>query len=174
MLIRKARAGDAPAIARVHVDSWRTTYAGIVDSEFLAALSYKQREGTWNKVLSSPTSRSFIYVAEAADGQIIGFVCAGPEREGDEIHKGEIYALYLLHDYQRQGVGAMLLRASAQELLGRGITSVLVWVLAANPSRKFYEALGGRYLREKEMEIGNERFVEVAYGWPDIHCLAGK
>ncbi len=38
----------------------------------------------------------------------------------------------------------------------RGITSLLVWVLVGNPARRFYEAMGGLYLREKEIEIGSQ------------------
>ena len=43
-LIRMALAVDAPAIARVHVDSWRATYRDIVPEEHLAKLSYEKRE----------------------------------------------------------------------------------------------------------------------------------
>jgi hypothetical protein len=43
-----------------------------------------------------------------------------------------------------------------------------VWVLARNPSRKFYEALGGKVIAEKEIERDGESFVEVAYGWNDL------
>jgi hypothetical protein len=34
MLIREAFPTDAAALARVHVDSWRTTYAGIVPADY--------------------------------------------------------------------------------------------------------------------------------------------
>ena len=43
-LIRPATLEDAPAIARVHVDTWRTTYAGIVPDEHLAKLSYERSQ----------------------------------------------------------------------------------------------------------------------------------
>jgi GNAT superfamily N-acetyltransferase len=143
IVIREAQAKDARAIAHVHVDSWRTTYEGIVSSEFLTSLSYEQRERLWNNALSSPATQSFIHVAETSDGEVVGFVSAGPERQGDDTYKGEIYALYLLHSHQRRGIGRLLFKASLGELHQRGITSLLIWVLAANPSRKFYEALGG-------------------------------
>ncbi len=172
MLIRKARPDDAPAIARVHVDSWRTTYAGIVSSEFLAALSYGQRERMWSDFLSSPTSQNVVHVAEAADGDVDGFASAGPEREGDNLYKGEVYALYLLQSHQRQGIGSMLFRASAKELHRQGIASMLIWVLAANPARKFYEAAGGKYVRERQIEIGSQLLVEVAYGWDELDMRA--
>ena len=48
-----------------------------------------------------------------------------------------------------------------------------VWVLGRNPSRKFYEALGGRLLIEKRIERGGEWYEEVAYGWDDLRPFVG-
>jgi hypothetical protein len=49
---------------------------------------------------------------------------------------------------------------------------MLVWVLADNPSRGFYEQMGGRYVMEKEIVIGGDKpLQEVAYGWPDIGAI---
>ena len=42
-LIREAAVNDATAIAQVQVESWRTTYAGIVPDAFLASLSVETR-----------------------------------------------------------------------------------------------------------------------------------
>lgn len=170
MRIREARPQDVPAIAKVHVDTWRTTYEGIVASEFLASLSYEKRERMWLDTLSSPTNSASLYVAENPDGTVVGFAAAGPEREGDTTYKGEIYAIYLLENYQRQGIGSALFRTCVRDLGGRGFTSFLLWVLKANPACKFYEALGGKVLREKEIQIGNQLLVEVAYGWTSVDC----
>lgn len=43
MHIRRATETDAAAIARVQVDSWRSTYKGIVPEQHLISLSYKER-----------------------------------------------------------------------------------------------------------------------------------
>ena len=51
----------------------------------------------------------FIYVAENEAGQIVGFADGGPERARDMTFKGELYAIYILNDYQRQGVGRHLI-----------------------------------------------------------------
>jgi hypothetical protein len=52
---------------------------------------------------------------------------------------------------------------------------MLLWVFKENhPSRRFYEAIGGNYLREKTIEIGNQTLIEVAYGWKNLSKLAGK
>jgi hypothetical protein len=45
MLVREAGIDDAGAGARVHVESWQTTYAGIVPAECLTRLSYRPRAG---------------------------------------------------------------------------------------------------------------------------------
>lgn len=169
--LRPALPADAPAIAKVHVDSWRTTYAGIVAPEVLARLSYEQREQVWANMLAAPTNNSCTYVAQTPAGAVVGFVNAGPEREGDPTYTGEIYALYLLHQYQRQGLGRQLGQAAAKALHQHGHNTLLIWVLAANPARHFYAALGGQPVREKNIEIGGQTLVEVAYGWADISRL---
>lgn len=94
IMIREAVAPDAAAIARVHVDCWRTTYAGIVPHDYLANLSYGRREQMWRDVLSAQQPATFVYVAEAADGQVVGFASGGPERSGHAVYTGELYAIY--------------------------------------------------------------------------------
>ncbi len=54
------------------------------------------------------------------------------------------------------------------------MTSMKVWVLADNPFRAFYEALGGKYVSEKEIVIGGAPLIEVAYGWNELNVLLGQ
>jgi hypothetical protein len=70
MIIRAAQPTDAAAIAKVHVDSWRTTYKGIVPDDFLAALSYEQHTHMWRPILSRSPPTSFVYVAEDPSRQV--------------------------------------------------------------------------------------------------------
>lgn len=172
--IRPAAAADSNALARIHVDSWRTTYRGIVPDDFLAGLSVERRERGWRDALThAGQQRSFVLLAEDEAGQAAGFTNGGPERENDPDYPGELYALYLLEQYQRRGLGRQLMALTARELIQRGANAMLLWVLADNPSRKFYERMGGQRLREKEITIGQTTLVEVAYGWPDLRPLAG-
>jgi len=50
---------------------------------------------------------------------------------------------------------------------------MLVWVLAENPNRRFYESLGGRFLRSTTITLGGADLEEWAYGWDDLRGLAG-
>ena len=172
--IRPSEASDAAAIARVHVDSWRTTYPGIVPDDYLnSLLSYEQREEFWEELLTQGESTTFACVAEDTSGPVVGFASAGSERSGEAAYKGELYTIYILDSHQRQGIGRRLVCAAAERLVQRDLDSMLVWVLADNrPARSFYEALGGREVRQAPIEIGGILLTEVAYGWPDIRGLA--
>jgi ribosomal protein S18 acetylase RimI-like enzyme len=171
--IRPARLADAPGIGKVQVDSWRSSYKGLIADEFLAALSYENRTQVWSQNLSDPQNAGFLYVAESRPGEIVGFAAAGAEREGDPNYQGELYAIYLLQEVKRQGLGRKLVDTVKHELCERGFSSMLIWVLKDNlPARKFYEALGGIYLREKPIEIGSQRLIEVAYGWKNLGMIA--
>jgi hypothetical protein len=48
---------------------------------------------------------------------------------------------------------------------------MLVWVLAENPARGFYQALGGELVSEKPIEVGDAKLIEAAYGWKDLRLL---
>lgn len=168
--IRGATIEDAAHIARVHVASWRETYAGIVPEGVLASLSVDERAAAWLERIVE--GKFVILVAEAA-GAVCGFASGGPAREGLSGFEGEIYALYVLHSAQKQGTGAALIRRVGAELSRQGFSSAGVWVLAANPARGFYEHLGGRFVVEKPVTIGDAALPEIALGWPDLRTLVG-
>jgi GNAT superfamily N-acetyltransferase len=166
--IRPAMVEDAPAIAQVHVDSWRTTYKGIFPESLLDGLSVSDRARSWNEILTRPPARLVTLVACDGAGKVVGFVCGGAERTGQLGCDGELHAMYLLEGVQRRGLGALMIRRFARDLRSTGFNSMAVWVLARNPSRRFYEALGGRLITQQEIERGGESYVEVAYGWSNL------
>ena len=171
MKIRIAAAADARGIFQVWVTSWQTTYAGILPAKYLCSLESEDHVVEWQVELGSPDPSRYTYVAENENGEIIGYATGGPERVGDPVFKGELYAIYLLPENQRQGIGSQLIHAVASDMLKDGYSSIIVWALSANPAREFYEKLGGELVDQKEVEIGGANFMEVAYGWRDIRQL---
>jgi GNAT superfamily N-acetyltransferase len=165
--IRPALPADAHGIAQVHVASWQTTYRGIIADDVLDNLQLEPRERYASRVIEQPQNGEFIYVAEDDAGQIIGFASGGPEREGDTEYRGELYAIYLLQAVQGQGIGRQLVTVSAQRLAQEGMHSMLIWVAAENPACRFYEALGGTFVRDKLEILGGQELREIAYGWRD-------
>ncbi|GKV55857.1 acetyltransferase [Sporosarcina sp. NCCP-2222] len=170
-MIRKAQQGDAEGIATVHVDSWRTTYKGIVPDSYLESLSYEERAEMWNRAIGGNP----LYVAEDENGKIVGFATGGKERSGKYAdYTGELYAIYLLEEAQGKNIGSELVRAISKELDQMGITSMLVWVLDKNPSKQFYERLGGEVIDSTTITISGEELLEIAYGWKDHRILMQK
>jgi GNAT superfamily N-acetyltransferase len=83
-------------------------------------------------------------------------------------YAGELYAIYLLEGYRGRGIGQKLALNLVEKLVEDGYNSMLVWVLAKNPYREFYEKLGGVYVRSQQIEIGGASFEEAAYGWKSL------
>jgi len=172
MTIRPATAEDAWGIARVHVESWRTTYRGIIPDEVLAGLSVEGRAEMWRRAAAQTGQPGRgLFVAEDS-GRIVGFASGGPERTGDPHYTGELYAIYVLAPHQRRRIGRALVRCVVGALLAGGHRTMLLWVLTANDgARRFYESLGGRAVREQLTEIGGARYPETGYGWDDLAAL---
>ncbi|MBT2736203.1 GNAT family N-acetyltransferase [Bacillus sp. ISL-7] len=166
--IRKAVITDAKGIAKVHVDSWKTTYANIVPNEYLNNLIYEEREQIW--INNIPDGG--VYVAENNKGEIIGFSSGGIERSGKyNGFDGELYAIYILIEYQGQGIGTALVKPIIDEIKEMGLKSMLVLVIEDNSSRLFYEALGGKKIDTIKVEIAGKKLSELVYGWDDIRSI---
>jgi len=169
--VRKANADDAEAIARVQVDTWRTTYQGIVSEEYLSNRSYDRPRRMWERFLLDEKSQNSVYVAEDDSGKVLGFVSCGPDRDNDPTYRGETYAVYVLQETQMRGIGRELMLTAAKDLMSRGFNSMIVWVLADNPSRHFYEKLGGIRVQTRSITVG-KLLEEYGYGWEDLRSLA--
>jgi GNAT superfamily N-acetyltransferase len=168
--IRPATPADAAGIARVHVQSWRETYAGIVPEAHLAGLDVAARTQRWHDSLSGakPPWQAFVAVSDAHGGDILGFVSLGAAREDFNGFAGELYALYLLRAAQGTGIGRQLFDAARQSLKSCGINGMYLWVLADNPTDGFYRHMGGRELGRKMLDIGGKDLEEIAYGWEEL------
>ena len=163
---RPASIEDAAAIARVHVATWRTSYRGLLPDEFLESLSEPNYEERWKRAIGEGSD--LVYVTEENQG-IVGFASGGRERAGEDGFAGELYAIYLLQDAQRRGHGRELVRAVVGGLRDMGLTDMIVWVLRDNvAARRFYEGLGGVYVRAQPITIGSVTLAEVAYGWRSL------
>ena len=167
--VRHARPPDAAAIACVHVDTWRSAYPGIVPKEYLVGMTEARQAVQWDATLRRRRPPETELVAEAHDGRetiVVGFGSCGRARAGP--CDGEVYTLYVASDWQNQGIGRHLLAGLFGGLVEHGVKDALVWVLSANPSRYFYEAMGGTRISERRERFAGQMLDETAYGWPDL------
>jgi L-amino acid N-acyltransferase YncA len=157
--IRAATEHDAVGISHVHVQSWRTSYAGIVPEEYLATLNEAERVLLWRDQITRDTP---VYIADL-DGEIVGFISGGAIREPVQTYDAELYAIYLLEQAQGQGIGTALLKKLAESLSSKGFASMIVWVLEKNPSRHFYARSNAHVVTTKDIQIGGVMLSELSY-----------
>ncbi|WP_208560189.1 GNAT family N-acetyltransferase [Marinilactibacillus kalidii] len=172
MYILKTTIEDAAQIAKVQVDSWQSTYKGIVPEEFLNQMNYDLYTDRFKKYFRERKPVS--YVAIANDDIIVGYVTAGENRLDDKLFKAydcELHAIYILKTYQGKQLGKKLIKACINELLERNHQKMLVQVLSDNPATKFYEKLGGRYLESKQLMVHDDSLEEAIYGWNNISMI---
>lgn len=178
MILRRAGPAEAPAIARVQVDTWRSTYRGLVPDDFLAAMSPEKSAEGWRRALlraaqAERAGREFALVAEDPPGEVVGFCTGGPERDADPPRRGEVYAIYVLASHQGKGIGRRLMMAAAAKLELAALPSLVVWVLKQNDlACRFYAALGGEPAGRRVKPIGGVPLEEVLYEWTDLSRLA--
>ena len=168
LIVREAALGDATAIAHVHRESWRTTYAGILPLAVLAEQAGRKTEAAWRRRLGPVRATGAATFIAERDGLVVGFASCGEARASVGRLDAEIYALYVLQSQQSRGVGRALVRSCARHFVRNGLFGFYLWVLKANRARMFYEALGGEVIAERTERLGRHDFAEVAYGWRDL------
>lgn len=181
MLIREAHPGDEDTIAQIHVASWKTTYRGILPQQRLDHLSTEKRKQMWQQTLQeiAQGDRSkIVFVAVEEPEQVVGFIAGGKEREVTthyELADAEIYAVYLLLEAQKRGIGRLLMQSIVTWMVQEKFRQMRLWVIDANPARKFYEVLGGKLLQDiKHREWDGYQYTEVRYGWDDLGRLQAQ
>ncbi len=167
LVIRPANHNDCAGLARVQVDSYCSTYGGILPPAYLAHFTYEEQEQDWRDWLDSGRGDG-LYVAVNTVEEVGGYAFGQPGVMEGMPYQGELSALHVRLGYRFQGVGSALFRAVMGWLEARGCRGLFCWVLAENPACGFYERLGGVHVGERSWE--NNRFfkteiVEVAYGW---------
>lgn len=162
MRIRVARAGDAAVIASVYVETWRSTYAGLVPDRVLARMSEDRQRRHWMAQIAGSDT---VMVADHPEKGIVGVGSCGLCRDWRFAGAGEIYTLYVTPDWQDQGHGRELLASMLRAMRSAGFDAAILWVLAGNPSRFFYEAMGGKQVATREERLWGAKLPEIAYEW---------
>jgi len=172
--IRRARKSDAGAIGRVYVETWQSAYPGLLPDAMLARMSDVRQSAWWSRALEDAREQRGIFVADDEDAGVVGFGSCGPVRDipegldGTEARVGEVYTLYVEADFQNQGLGRRLLDAMLRQLHADGYDTAILWMLANNPARFFYEGLGGAQVGRRADHMAGTDVEEVAYAWRDL------
>lgn len=159
--VRRARIADASELADIFATSWRTTYRGVIPHSHLENMIRRRGTARWR---SSIRAGEMVLLLEY-EGKNVGYATCGTSRSRGA-HKGEIYEIYLLPDYQGLGFGEYLFEACRHRLDQRRLKGLIVWALAENTGAvNFYWQLGGRPLVSSYERIGGVRLEKIAFAW---------
>ena len=133
--IHRAQIEDIPRIKAVLAVTWRDTYSSFVSESSIAEVTAE-----WHspKVLEAEIrdSSSFFGIAKSSSNEIVGMITAHLH---DELLS--IARLYVLPEFQRQGIGERLMKESYRAF--PGIKRVQLDVEEQNAKgRTFYRKLG--------------------------------
>lgn len=169
--IRKARFEDAKGISKVHIKSWKETYRGIVDDNYIQSLSLAEKIKNWGDRLKTMPKNKWMYVATDEKESIVGFIFGGLRREKIPGYKGELYALYLLKKHQGKKIGSRLVKKLCIAMYKNGVKSMYVSVLRDNESKLFYQKMYGKFIKSSKLQIGKQKIPEEYYGWKSLRKL---
>ena len=156
--IREATFADVPALAHLHVVTFRETHGGPGPTDEL-------RYGQWREVFATQDESSFCFVISNAVNELVGFTKGVPYTGDLPGFSGELNKIYLLREYQRRGLGRRLMGHVANRFLSQNVDSMLLFGDAYSPSNAFYETMGGEKLFSAAGEFHG------GYGWRDLHRL---
>jgi ribosomal protein S18 acetylase RimI-like enzyme len=156
--VREARSQDVPALAQLHVETFKETHG------HRGSPKYELREAQWQKAFASDRDW-FCYVVENSEGDLVGFAKGTLHDGGVPGFAGELNKIYVLRRFHGMGLGRRLVNQVARRFLEQGVNSMLLFGDARSPSNGFYEHLGAERLFSKEGEFHG------GYGWRDLHYL---
>ena len=163
-IIRAAMLEDAEEIGKVHVDAWRTTYRGILTDAFLAELNSESRAESARIRIQNPNFDN-LTALDKKSGRIVGFAAAGKSREKNLSAEGELYAIYLLKDYQGKGIGSDLFQAAKMKIKIRFKDFFVSVFTENNGAVAFYKKMGGLMIGNDHVDVESVRHKTDTYFW---------
>lgn len=143
--VRLALPAEADAIGEIQVAAWRTSYAGLLPAEVLAALEPAQFADQWRAALIAPgEARNRVMVALAGRTPV-GFAAITPsdDPDADPQRDALIAELAVKPEATRAGHGSRLLNAVVDTVRADGFSRVTVWVNSTDDVlRAFYTEAG--------------------------------
>jgi RimJ/RimL family protein N-acetyltransferase len=166
--IRRARkALDYKKIGIVHHQSWMETYPNLLPDSYLKKRSEESSIKRWQNILDNERDQSITFILVDQDENALGFIRGGKARDHYEGLDGELYALYVLEDSQKKGLGKKIFEIFKVAMKESGFKAFYLWVLENNlKAQQFYEEMGGeKAWMTKEALFDDLYLKEYLYRW---------
>ncbi|MFC9503461.1 GNAT family N-acetyltransferase [Streptomyces sp. NPDC057002] len=160
---------DCDRVAEIRVRGWQSAYRGLIPQAYLDGMSPAEDAERRRTYFAQADDSVVNLVAEDAGGELVGWACHGPYRDGEvRTEDAELYAVYVHPEHLGRGVGRALLVESAERCSRAGHGRLLLWVLKENGrARRFYERAGfDADGAEEPFEVAGTTVPEVRYARP--------
>lgn len=148
---RKATTEDCYSIAELKGIVWNTTYKGIYPNEKLSGYDINKNEQILQNIVNNPEIE--IYVATDF-GKIVGFMTCGKPYKPFRHYEQEVGLLYILKEYQKQGIGKGFFELARKQVKEAGYKEFMVAVNSQNENAiQFYLAMGGKIVSSEEKQL---------------------
>lgn len=165
MIIRLAIPSDAESIGQVRVHAWQSAYVDHMPTEYLAGLDPMANLDGLRAALGLPEPPFLLKVAEL-DGSVVGFSILGRPRYQADPDTFELWAVNVVPDHWRKGVGRRLVLEALQDASACSASRVDLWCIKGNrPACALYESTGFSLTGAERINCGltGHPLHEVAY-----------
>lgn len=171
-IIKEIEKEDMYDYMYVNTYSWKETYRGIMSDEFLDKIKKEfdqnverlKNKFDQTKIDEPDYKRFLLYVNK----EPVGVVAVCKSREEKYPNAGELCTLYLLNKAKKKGYGRILFDKAISELKKMNFNDMIIYCLKDNPTTKFYEHMGGKYVFERKRNIGGKDLIENVYYYENI------
>lgn len=161
-IIRRCHVGDETSLSLLGKAAFLETYAGSTEAaDLLAFVEAEHSAGRYRSWLESHFAK--IWVAETAVGHsAIGYAVALASPSADFGVEMEIKRLYVLHPFQRNGLGRLLMNEVLAAARQSGIAELILKVQKVNQSAvSFYSRSGFRVDVEQTFRVGSRHYTAL-------------
>lgn len=149
--IRKTTKNDVEELSRLKQTMWMQTYRGIYSDDVIDNFDYEKHKNKFLKLIDNPDIN--FYVVES-DNKLIGYMTYGLPTRPFRDYEQEIGLLYLLKEYQRNGIGRELFNIAFNGIKEKGYKEFFISCNKYNVNaQEFYKKMGGEVIYIDEDNI---------------------
>lgn len=147
-------------VAKIHVDSQRATYVGILEQSYLENLNYEDSILRWKEWMKKGDREVLVYVD---NNEVVGF--SAVKFYQYEAGSGILSNLHVRANMHHKGIGSALISASMGLLCNMGLQSMYIDVIIGNNrAEALYSFLGAEFCFS---EKNYKRYI-----WKDVKSIA--
>ena len=167
--IRDARRGDEARLSLVGKATFLESYAHLLPAEdILAHTERNHAPGVYGEWLSDPRFRLWLVEAGTGNAPVGYLVLSPPDLPMNDLTSKdlEIRRIYILHPFQRQGIGRAMMERATKYARDAGFNRMLLGVYSRNADAlAFYERIGFQPVGERYFRVGANEYFDHILGY---------